>query len=310
MQNIEGRLAFVTGGTSGIGLGIAKAFVEAGARVVVTHRTGRHLDSALAYFGDAVGKSVFPLQLDVADRNAVANAAAEVENRFGPVHILCNNAGVGIGTRIMDANYGDWDWAISVNLGGVINGITEFLPRILAHREGGHIVSTASMGGIFLNASAGVYNTTKYAVVGAMEALSDDLAGTNVGVSVYCPGLVNTDILTSEEGRPVEFGGPRSRWSEHQLAHIRTSIMSAGMNPRDAGECVLRGIMRSQLYIFSHPEFLEGAKERFDAILAALAGDMSQVPEARIQAEAMTIRHPLYMREVSKLSSGTCSEAP
>lgn len=303
MRIVEGKLAFVTGGTSGIGLGIAEALLDAGARVVVTYCTGRHLDRARADFGDRVGESVFLLHLDVADRQAMAKAADEVEKRYGSVHILCNNAGVGIGTRIADATYDDWDWSISVNLGGVVNGITEFLPRILAHGEEGHIVTTASMGGIFLNASAGVYNACKYAVVGIMEALCADLDGTNVGASVYCPGLVNTDILTSEEARPPEFGGPKSRWTEEQLAHFRTNVMAAGMSPREAGDHVLRGILRSDLYIFSHPEFHQGAKDRFDAILASLAANAGEVPEARIQAERMTIRHPLYQRELRKQQS-------
>jgi NAD(P)-dependent dehydrogenase (short-subunit alcohol dehydrogenase family) len=309
MQDIEGKLTVITGGTSGIGLGTAKAFLDAGARVVATYRTERHLDSARGYLGDAVGKSAFLLQLDVADRNAMAAFAEQIETRFGPVHVLCNNAGIGIGARVVDASYADWDWAISVNLGGVINGIREFLPRMQAHGEGSHIVSTASMGGIFLNASAGVYNATKYAVVGVMESLRDELSNTNIGVSVYCPGLVNTDILTTEENRPSEFGGPRSRWSPEQLAHLRENVMKAGMDPREAGEYVLRGVIRSELYIFSHPEFFQGAKDRFDLILMSLAGDVSEAPQARIRAEAMTIRHPLYARELGRMVEGAKATA-
>jgi NAD(P)-dependent dehydrogenase (short-subunit alcohol dehydrogenase family) len=309
MTDVKGKLAIVTGGTSGIGLGIARALSAAGARVVATYRTGRNLAPAVEQF-ERDGARVSTFQLDVTDREAMTDFADTIEAKFGKVHILCNNAGIGIGTRVADASYQDWDWALNVNLGGVINGVREFLPRILAHGEDGHIVSTASMGGIFLNASAGVYNTTKYALVGMMEALRADLLGTNVGVSVYCPGLVDTNIYLTEESRPEEFGGPSSRWSPEKLADIKARIMSAGMAPLEAGESVVRGIAASDLYIFSHPEFYQGVEERFDAILTALKGDTSRVPQERLGAEAITLRHPLYAMELKRMADSAKTPEP
>jgi NAD(P)-dependent dehydrogenase (short-subunit alcohol dehydrogenase family) len=304
MQDVTGKVAVVTGGTSGIGLGIAKAFAAAGAKVVVTYRTGRHLD-ALDYFREHPEMVVHPIQLDVTDRAAMSRVADEVQGIFGDVHILCNNAGVGVLSKVMDATYDDWDWSIKVNIGGAINGIQTFLPRILAHGQGGHIVTTASMGGIFLGGAAGVYNTTKYALVGMMEVLKAELEPFNIGVSVYCPGLVDTNIHESEAGRPKEYANTNPRLNAEQLASFKLRVLSAGMDPAEAGRAVLEGVRRSDLYIFSHPEFYEGVKERFDAILMSLKGDSSGVPHARLQAEAATLRHPLYSSELSRKSSGS-----
>jgi NAD(P)-dependent dehydrogenase (short-subunit alcohol dehydrogenase family) len=301
VEDMKDKLAIVTGGASGIGLGIAQALARAGARVIITYRTGKFLDDAMARFSGPLEERVHALQLDVTDRSAFSRFADEVEQRFGNIHILCNNAGIGIGTRITDAGYEDWDWGIAVNIGGVVNGIQTILPRIRAHGEEGHVVSTASMGGIFLNAYAGIYNTTKFAVVGMMEALRAELMDKNVGVSVYCPGLVETNLHRTEEARPPEFGAPKLIWTAERLIDFEKRIMSAGMDPVEAGECVLRGIQRSDLYIFSHPEFHAGVKERFDAVLMSLEGDVENVPERRLKAQEVTLRHPLYRREIYRM---------
>jgi NAD(P)-dependent dehydrogenase (short-subunit alcohol dehydrogenase family) len=300
VQDVRGKVAVVTGGTSGIGLGIAKAFAAAGAKVVVTYRTGRHLDEALAFFRERPDMVVHPMALDVTDRQQMSRVADEVKDRFGKVHILCNNAGVGVLSKIMDATYDDWDWSLAVNIGGAVNGIQCFLPKLLEHGEGGHIVTTASMGGIFLGGAAGVYNTTKYALVGMMEALRAELEPHGVGASVYCPGLVDTNIHQTEEGRPAQFMNARPRLNAEQLSLFKVRVLSAGMDHVDAGQAVLEGVRRGDLYIFSHPEFYDGAKERFEAILGSLKGDMSSVPAARLQAEAATLRHPVYSSEIER----------
>ena len=167
MQNVEGKVAFITGGASGIGLGMANAFVNAGMKVVISDFRMDHLDESAEYFRlKGQEKSIFQLKLDVTDREAFAYAAEETERVFGKVHILCNNAGVGVLGPVKLAKFGDWDWVLGVMVGGVVNGIQVFLPRILKHGEGGHIVTTSSMGGVLPLAESPIYSTAKAAVIG------------------------------------------------------------------------------------------------------------------------------------------------
>ena len=174
MKTVTGKVAFITGGGSGIGLGMARAFHAAGMKVVIADLDQQHLDAAMAHFR-AQPHTVHAIKLDVTDREAMARAADEAERVFGKVHVLCNNAGVGVFGSLLEASYDDWDWALSVNLGGAINGVQTFLPRMLAHGEGGHIVTTSSMSGL-LACIGGIYITTKYALVGYMETLRLELA--------------------------------------------------------------------------------------------------------------------------------------
>src|SRR5262245_24172123 len=201
MKNVKGKVAFVTGAGSGIGLGIARALHAAGMKVVLADLNPQHLDRVLPHFA-ARAADVHAIRLDVTDRDAMARAADEAERVFGRVHVLCNNAGVGVFGSLLEAGYDDWDWALSVNVGGVVNGVQTFLPRMLAHGEEAHIVTTASMSGL-LAAIGGIYITTKYALVGFMETLRLELAPRGIGVSVLCPGLVNTAIFEGENSRPA-----------------------------------------------------------------------------------------------------------
>jgi NAD(P)-dependent dehydrogenase (short-subunit alcohol dehydrogenase family) len=164
MKDIVGKVAFITGAGSGIGLGMARIFHAAGMKVVLADLDQQHLDAALPHFR-AQPQAVHAIKLDVTDREAMAHAADEVERVFGKVHVLCNNAGVGVFGSLLEASYDDWDWALSVNLGGAINGVQTLLPRMLAHGEGGHIVTTSSMSGL-LACIGGIYITSKYALVG------------------------------------------------------------------------------------------------------------------------------------------------
>src|SRR5262245_61164297 len=200
MKEVKDKVAFITGGASGIGLAMAKVFVREGMNVVIADIRRDHLDEAIASF-DGAG-AVHAIELDVSDREAMSRAAGETERVFGKVHVLCNNAGIGLGGPLKLATYDDWDWIMNVNLWGVINGVQTFLPRILAHGEGGHIVTTSSMSGFLPTFGAGLYITTKFAVVGLSEALRTELAGDNIGVSVLCPGPVQTNIAESGLTRP------------------------------------------------------------------------------------------------------------
>ena len=215
---------------------------------------------------------------------------------FGKVHVLCNNAGVGVFGSLLEARYDDWDWALSVNLGGAINGVQTFLPRMLAHGEGGHIVTTSSMSGL-LACIGGIYITTKYALVGYMETLRLELAPHGIGVSVLCPGLVNTAIFEGENSRPARYRNTRFRAlvSDAQGDVMREQVLPTGMDPMEIGRRVLQGIQRNDLYILTHPEYEPGLRERFDAILASFPAETP--PAARVAASAGVLRHPMFAAE-------------
>ena len=297
MKNIEGKVAFITGGASGMGLGMARVFVRAGIKVVIADVRRDHLDQALTHFKGAE-RSVHAIELDVADRTAMLQAADETMRVFGKVHILCNNAAVGIIGPAIDATFDDWDWGLGVNIGGVVNGVQTFLPRIRAHGEGGHIVTTASMGGIFAAGMAPIYNTSKYAVVGYMEALRPELEPLDIGVSAFCPGLVNTNIHEVEQLRPAKFGDTNSRDAAVARASImKEKVLPAGMDPMEIGERVLRGIRKNDLYILTHPEYEQGIRDRFEAILASVPVEKEQPPAARVAAESMVLRNPIFAAE-------------
>jgi NAD(P)-dependent dehydrogenase (short-subunit alcohol dehydrogenase family) len=161
MRDLTGKVAFITGGASGIGFGMAKAFAAAGMSVVIADIRQDHLDTAMSGFA---GARVHPIRLDVTDRKAMAQAADETQRVFGKVHIVCNNAGINQFNDIGTATYDDFDWILGVNLGGVVNGVQTFVPRIKAHGEGGHIVNTASMASFIASSVAGIYCSSRFAV--------------------------------------------------------------------------------------------------------------------------------------------------
>ena len=204
MEDLSGKTAFVTGGASGIGFAMAQAFLNEGMNVVIADVDADALASAEAAL---VGSNaeVMAVQLDVTDRAQYAAVADAVEAKLGAVHVVCNNAGVYRGGSMDQVTYEDWDWVMGVNVGGVVNGLQTFVKRMQAHGQGGHIVNTASMAGITTASGLGVYNTSKFAVVGMSEALRGDLEPHGIGVSVLCPGMVRTRILESERTRPEAF---------------------------------------------------------------------------------------------------------
>src|SRR5215510_14667576 len=288
MNDVKDKVAFITGGASGIGLGLAKVFAREGMKVVIADIRRDHLDKAMASFDNQ--DAVHAIELDVSDREAVSRAASETERVFGKVHILVNNAGIGLGGRLNLATYDDWDWIMNVNLWGVINGVQTFLPRILAHGEGGHIVTTSSMSGFLPTFGAGLYITTKFAVVGLSEALRTELAGDNIGVSVLCPGPVQTNIAESGLTRPAHFSNPG--YAETDKMRVAHSVSSVYMDPMKVGERVLEGILRNDLYIFTHPEFRDGIKSRCDAVLAAFPDE--EPDPARVAAIGFLLSNPIY----------------
>ncbi|MGA8707921.1 MAG: SDR family NAD(P)-dependent oxidoreductase, partial [Steroidobacteraceae bacterium] len=294
MQDVSGKVAFITGGGSGMGLGMARVFSAAGMRVVMADVREDHLESALQLFRQP-NPGVHAIRADVADRKAMAHAAVETEQVFGKIHVLCNNAGVGMTGSLLEASYDDWDWVMGVNLDGVFNGIHEFVPRIRSHGEGGHVVTTASMGGLFAAGAAGIYNAGKYAVVALMEQLRPELAPHGIGVSAFCPGLVNTNIHQIERTRPAHYArsGYAARAPDQAAREefMKTKVLPAGMDPMEVGRRVLQGILHNDLYILTHPEYEPGLRERFEALLASMPVEQSP-SAARVAAEAVVLRNP------------------
>jgi NAD(P)-dependent dehydrogenase (short-subunit alcohol dehydrogenase family) len=270
MRPLSGKTAFVTGGASGIGFAMCESFLRRGMSVVVADIRQDHLDAARAALGDAASRARF-LRVDVTDRKAMAAAAQETERAFGKVHLLCNNAGVGDGVPIDRAAFEDWDWVLGVNLGGVVNGLVTFIPRIKAHGEGGHILNTASMHSfIALPAWGGIYSASKFAVRGLSESLRLALAPFNIGVSVLCPGLTRTNIGESYGLRPAHLAAPpRDVQPLHPTAQVVPPPPGSGMDPAEIGEIVARGIERNEFYLLTHPEHREELGALFDEALGA-----------------------------------------
>jgi NAD(P)-dependent dehydrogenase (short-subunit alcohol dehydrogenase family) len=264
--DFEGKIAFVTGAASGIGLAIAEAFARANLKVMLADIEEDALDVAVGALKTS-GAEVRGVVCDVSDRASVQRAAEETFGVFGNVHIVCSNAGVIAGGQIESIPTGDWDWVLGVNLMGAIYVIQAFLPHIKTHSEGGHIVITASGSGMVCTPGTGPHNVSKFALVGLAETLAAELAGTPVGVSVLCPSFVRT--------RPARFGAQLDQpvGANAQLA----ALVDAGTDPQKLAQRVMMSIRDNDLYVFTHPPevrvFLE---ERFGRILAAFDKSASQ----------------------------------
>ena len=276
MQDLAGKTAFITGGASGLGLAMAHSFCAAGMRVAIADIEQAALEKAEAELRPS-NAEVLALQLDVTDRAAMAQAADRTEQAFGKVHVVCNNAGVAVAGTVDQMAYSDWDWVGGVNLQGVVNGVQTFLERIKSHGEGGHFVNTASVAGLLPFPGLSVYNTTKYAVLGLSEAMRTDLAAQGIGVSVLCPGVVNTNILDSDRNRPAALqsqAGPATISLADQLpddeqsARIQ-SLLANALEPSVVGDMVLYAIQKDEPYIFTHPQFAEMVVARHQEMLGA-----------------------------------------
>lgn len=284
MKSVVDKVAFITGGVSGIGLGIAKAFAAAGMKVIITYRNHRHLDEAMAQL-EGHGGRVHPMRLDVTDRSAVAAAAAEAEQVFGRLHVVCNNAAVNVLGPMDRATYEDWDWMLGVNLNGVINVLVSFVPRLKAHGEGGHVVNVASMGSFITGPSAGIYATSKFAVRGLSESLRYNLAPYGIGVSLLCPGLTRSAIYQSPLTRSGAIANTAFPVDEAVLKRM-AEVHALGMDPDEVGRKTLAGVLRDDFYIFPHPEFRDELKEVFEDALNSMP-EMTEVDPPRLQVEAM-----------------------
>jgi NAD(P)-dependent dehydrogenase (short-subunit alcohol dehydrogenase family) len=270
MQDVKDKVLFITGGASGIGLGITKVLVDAGMNAVIGDIRQDHIDEALDYFEKKQqGARVHAIKLDVTDREAMARAADAAEKKFGKVHVLFNNAGIDPSGPFKQATFDDWDLAMAVNLGGVINGVQTFLPRILKHKEEGHILSTASLAGmVVMPAQMAMYATAKSAVIAFMESIRGELAADHIGVSVLCPGPIKSRIHEARQNRPARFNAsPAFQAAADQLAQRQVSDM--WMEPEEVGKMCLKAILGNELYIITHGDFAGAVTARHEAIMAA-----------------------------------------
>ncbi|MDR2530797.1 MAG: SDR family NAD(P)-dependent oxidoreductase [Oscillospiraceae bacterium] len=270
MENLRGKTAFITGGASGIGLGIAKACAAEGMNIVIADMRKAAIDEALEYFKSS-NLPAIGVELNVTDREAYKSAADSAESAFGKIHVLVNNAGIGCSSGpLWSVSHKDADVAVAVNLIGVLNGVQEILPRIIAHGEGGHVVATASKSAIVTSAGTGLYNITKSGVVAMMETLATDLQGTPVGASVFAPGGYITNLGQSSAAVTAAMTGVAPPAPPPGMAGgIPDSWVGLVRDPLDAGRRVVRGIKRGDLYILTHAEFKAGWQSRADAITRA-----------------------------------------
>lgn len=265
-MEFSGKTAFVTGAANGIGLGICRALARNGVNIVLADIEPAQLDTARRELS-TFNVRTRAIELDVSDATMFERAADEAEAEFGNIHFLFNNAGVSLGAMpLWDVTPAQWEWISGVNIHGVINGIRTLAPRMRKHSEAGHVVNTASIGGLQINPKLrnGSYAMTKYAIVAASEALALDLEDSAIGVSVLCPALVNTTLHASSRRRPARLGGPYERAG----ADAAKVWQSGGLSPDDVGRRVLDAVARSEFFIFTHEEPRTWIEDRHARILA------------------------------------------
>jgi len=235
MKDLNGKTAFITGGSTGIGFGMATAFARAGMNVAITDIRDEQLEIAEGELRK-ITDNVLTLNVDSTDVSSLEKAADELEKSFGPLHVLCNNAGVPGGGKVLETPEERWRRTHEVNFWGPLNGIKLFLPRMLDHGEEGHIVNTSSFSGIQGHGNQSGYGTSKFALVGLSEFLRNDLAETNISVSVLCPHVVDTPIIR----------GLKERVTEEVVKMIEEMEVPA----ETVGSQVVQAILNKEFYVF------------------------------------------------------------
>jgi NAD(P)-dependent dehydrogenase (short-subunit alcohol dehydrogenase family) len=263
MDSFRDRVAVVTGGGSGIGRALAEAFAREGARVVVADVEEIPARAVAEAIGRRGGEAL-AVRVDVTDLAQVQGLADRAFSHFGAVHVLCNNAGVALHGPLQEMTHGDWEWVLGVNLWGVIHGLEAFLPRMIAQGPPGHVVNTASMAGLIASEGLGVYNASKYAVVGISETLVKDLRPHGIGVSVLCPMGVSTRIRESARNRPPHLRNERTA----SLAELQ--LIGKYLDPETVAAMVLAAVRADRLYVITHDESLEPLRRRFRRLEQAI----------------------------------------
>lgn len=298
MNDFKSKTALITGGAAGIGLAMAREFLAAGADVVIADIREDALAKAVKVL--AGGPRLRAIRLDVTNRADWAHLAAQI----GKVHILCANAGIFLGGPTQDATFDDWDFCLGVNLGGVINAVRTFVPRMIEVKEGGHIVLTSSINGLFASGGVGPYTASKFAVTGIGECLRMNLAPHGIGVSILCPGPVSSDLFVSTPAvRPKAL----SDTGAHLVAldatdPVSQEIFAGAMSIEEVGRKVMQGVRRDDLYIVTHAEIRDVLEARMKALLAALPDE--KIPPGRAKSARVLYEVPAYAEQSAKPAPG------
>jgi NAD(P)-dependent dehydrogenase (short-subunit alcohol dehydrogenase family) len=316
VKDVKGKVAYITGGSSGIGLGIARALHEQGAKVVLGNLDDKQFADALKMF-PANDPRVATVIHNVMERDSWEAKANEIESKFGPVHILVNNAGIGLRGGIISGTYNDWDWGMGVNFWGPVYGCKTFVPRMRARpNEGCHIVTTTSTSGILVGLPVGIYAVSKIAATGLMEQLRDDLRTTNIGTSTLIPGITQTNIGQSETHRPEALRNAPAAAAAPPAGALRPAggappprppaPVDAGpfwarpQDPITVGRLVVNAILNNDLFIFPAPEYRQGMEARAAAFVESMV-PFTPIP-ANVQAGIDANRYlftPMYAQEAA-----------
>jgi NAD(P)-dependent dehydrogenase (short-subunit alcohol dehydrogenase family) len=281
----EGRIAFVTGAVTGIGLGVAQAFADAGMRLALSYRNEDDRTHTAEWFEEKGYEQPLFLKLDVTDRERFAEVAQQVVDHFGEVHVLVNNAGVSVFGPTDEASYDDYDWIMGVNFGGNVNGLVSFLPHIKASDGRRHVVNISSMAAFLPGPQAGIYTASKFAVRGLTESLRYNLAPHGIGCSLCCPALTRTNAWTSALKRPDGFG--ESGFPQEDEAALKQfgTAFELGMDPYIVGQKILAGMTRQDGLILTHPEHGPDFAEEYIKQVKALP--VEAAPEGRLKIEEL-----------------------
>jgi NAD(P)-dependent dehydrogenase (short-subunit alcohol dehydrogenase family) len=280
MKDVEGKVAVVTGAASGIGRAMVDRFAAAGMRVVLADIEAEALEKAEAEVR-STGAETLSVVTDVSQRSSVDELAAAVASQFGGTNILCNNAGVSGGMgALWETSEHDWSWVMGVNLMGVVHGIQAFLPAMVASGEPGHVVNTSSVLGLATGGGS-IYGVTKHAVTRLTEGLWYDLqaAGAPIGVSVLCPGMIATQIISSGRNRPASLqndgGAATTPEIEQRMKFVQDLFANEGMPPSEVADMVFDAVQADRFYVLTHPE---AEKETVRARLEAILDEQSPPP--------------------------------
>ena len=286
MKDFQGKVAFITGGASGLGLGLAKVFSEAGCKVVIADIRQNAIDEALAWFRGK-NAAVHGIVLDITDRAAYAAAADEVERIYGsPPQLVFNNAGVNTFGPTEKSTFEDWDWLIGVDFWGVVNGMQTFVPRMIASGQPGHIVNTSSMGGFEGSTAAAIYCAAKAAVNNLSESYRLSLEKYGIGVTVCTPANIRSNIAEATKTRPEHLKNTGYLVNEQTIDSLK-SIHIHGMEPEVLAGHIKAAVEADQLYCIPYPEVKEGLEKHFKAILDAVPPLESDPEGARQRTEAL-----------------------
>jgi len=307
ITDVKDKVAYITGGSSGIGLGIARALHEQGAKVILGNLNDKQWADALKEFPPNDPR-VATIVHDVSDRDAWERKADEIEKFFGPVHILVNNAGVGLFTSVKDGTLKDWDWGMNVNFWGPVYGCRTFIPRMLKHGQGSHIVTTSSTDGVLLG-TAGIYAVSKMAVSGLMEQLRHELRTTNIGTSNLVPGMTTSNLGRSEsEYRPEALkndpppggtppAGNRPRFTPPPQPPT-TPLWARPQSGLTVGRLVVNGIINNDMWIYPAPEYVVGVRARGEAMAESMVA-FTPMPEHIAAGRDRYYRTPIYVQEIA-----------